>query len=383
MFSPLSRPNRDMTALNVSANDSITRPLKTAIVGGLQAINVLLPAFESVPDFQITALGARHPESLHSVAARLGLKKIYGGWEPLVNDVEIDVVALALPAAVQAPAARRLAEAGKHLFCEKPLATTYADAERIVSAVATAERKAIVHFGFRFVDAFGAFAEIVRSGELGRPQLVNVEWLLSTRSDPTFSWNWKSDAAQGGGSFFLMASHVLDYLVWWFGDIRDLELLPSTVVRARPDAVTKQPRPVLADDTCNMLMTLNNDVPANVSISTALSVGGNHRIRAWFEQGLLEISNGASDDYYDGFKLTFQRGRFSTATPALTAARVADTQTSRAPITRVEIARRTVEALGVAIRTGRPAEPSLDAGLKVQHWLEAGRRASSRWQSNQ
>ncbi|HTD67949.1 MAG TPA: Gfo/Idh/MocA family oxidoreductase, partial [Candidatus Limnocylindria bacterium] len=148
-----------MTVLPVSANDvqPIGRPLKIAIAGGLQAVNVLLPAFHAVPNFQVVALAARNPDNLRAAAAQFGVPKVRAGWEPLAHDSEIDVVALALPAAIQAVAALRLAEVGKHLFCEKPLAATYADAERIVSTVAQMNRKAIVHFGFRFVSAFEAF----------------------------------------------------------------------------------------------------------------------------------------------------------------------------------------------------------------------------------
>ena len=371
-----------MSTPAVPAKDrSAARPLRTAIVGGLQAINVLLPAFEAVPDFQVVALGARHPARLHDAATRLGIKKVHAGWEPLLDDPEIEVVALALPAAVQAQAAPRLAKAGKHLFCEKPLATTFADADRIVSAIADANRSTVVHFGFRFVAAFQAFQQIVSSGELGRPQLIKAEWLLSSRSDPSFSWNWKSDAAQGGGTWFLMAPHVLDYLAWWFGGIRDLELLPSTIVTARPDAATGSPRPVLADDTCNLLLALGHGVPANVSISTALCVGANHRIRVWFEKGLLELSNRPGDDTYDGFQLSFQPGRRAGSPPRITTQLVAETQASRAPVTRVLIAQRSVEALAAAIRTGGVEETSLQAALEVQRWLERGRHDSARWNS--
>ena len=113
--------------------------------------------------------------------------------------------------------------------------------------------------------------------------------------------------------------------------------------------------------------------------STALSVAANHRIRVWFEKGLLELANRPGDDAYDGFQLSFQPGRRAGATPPLTARLVAESQTPRATTTRVIIAQRSVEALAAAIRNGGAGESSLAAALEVQRWLEKGRHGSARW----
>ena len=123
-----------------------------------------------------------------------------------------------------------------------------------------------------------------------------------------------------------MAPHVLDYLAWCFGAIRDLELLPTTMVTARPDGATGLPKAVVADDTCNLLLSLGSGLPASVSIATALSVAANHRVRVWFEKGLLELANRPGDDAYDGFQLSFQPGRRTGSVPPLTARLVAETQ---------------------------------------------------------
>ena len=354
-------------------------PLRTAIIGGLQAVNVLLPAFHAQPGFQVTTLCARNTAPLAPLAQKFSVATVCAQWEQIANDPSIDVVALAVPASVQGPVALGLAQAGKHLFCEKPLAANYADAERIVMAMAVSGRRAIVHFGFRFVPAFAALEEIIRNGELGRPQMVQVEWHLATRRDASLSWNWKSDASLGGGTFNLMASHVLDYLGWWFGGIREMELLPTTILTSRPDAVSGQPKAVVADDTCQGLLALGQGVPANFSISTALPVGGNHRIRVWFEKGRLELANAATDDTYDGFKLHFTPVKSATEVPPLTARLVAATHAGQPPVTRVSIAQSVVRALAEAIRSGQDQAPTLADGLRVQHWQDVARQKAGHW----
>lgn len=354
-------------------------PLRTAIIGGIQAANVLLPAFHAQPEFQVTTLCARNTTQLGPLAQKFSVANVCEQWEQIANDPSVEVVALAVPAAVQAQAALGLAKAGKHLFCEKPLAANYADAERIVQAMAASGRRAIVHFGFRFVPAFVALEEIIRSGELGRPQMVQVEWHLATRRDASLSWNWKSDASLGGGTFNLMASHVLDYLGWWFGGIREMELLPTTIVSSRPEAGSGKPKAVIADDTCQGLLSLGQGVPANFSISTALPVGGNHRVQVWFEKGRLELANAATDDYYDGFKLHFQPVKSMTEVPPLPARLVAATHAAQPSTTRVGIAQAVVRALAEAIRSGQDQAPTLADALRVQHWQDTARQQAGRW----
>ncbi len=351
--------------------------LKTAIVGTSYGLNVLLPALQAVPFFQVVALCGRNQRKVLPVTKKLGVTKVFADWQPLVDDPTIEVVALALPPLFQGRAAVALARAGKHLFCEKPLAATLADATAIRDALAHSGRMAVVDFGFRFVDAFRDFQKIVCSAQLGRPQSVQVEWLLASRNDPTLTWNWKSDAAQGGGAFFMMGSHVLDYLGWFFGEIERLHFQTVSLVPARPDPETGVPKPVQADDTCHLLLTLSGGLTATVTISTALAVAGNHRIRVWFEKGLLELSNRAGDDYYDGFDITFQPGKNCAALPAVIEKQAAKPNPSRLVTGRIAIAQRVAESFAAALASGQPPEPSVEAALKVQRWLEAGLRPAA------
>src|SRR5262245_13041150 len=78
---------------------------RTAIVGTIQALNVHLPAFQAVPEFEVVALCSRNQERVKPMAAKLNLTKVLSDWQALANDPEIDAVALALPANLQGQAA--------------------------------------------------------------------------------------------------------------------------------------------------------------------------------------------------------------------------------------------------------------------------------------
>ena len=354
----------------------VKKKYPVAVAGNLQALNILLPAFQAVPGFEVVALCGRDEQKLRLAAAKAGISKCYRDWESLADDKEIEVVALALPAFLQAEAAVGLAAAGKHLFCEKPLAAELAGARAICAAVAANQRTATVNFGFRMVEAFRDFQTVAESGMLGAPQLVMVEWLIATRRDPALTWNWKSNARQGGGTLNLMASHILDYLGCFFGGISKVRLQTATLVPFRPEVTTGQPKKVEADDTCNFLMTLASNIPASVTVSTALPVTQGHRVRAWFENGLLELANAPGDDYQDGFKLSFQPGkgvRPELAAEVKAAARFSRMEPCRPG--RVAVTRRVVEEFALALAGRENLAPTLAAALKVQECMETARQS--------
>lgn len=346
------------------------------MVGNLQALNVLAPAFQAVTEFEVSVLCGHNEQAIRSTADKMGIAKYCRDWESLLANPEIQVAALALPASAQAEAAVKLAAAGMHLFCEKPLAANLAGAEAICQAVTASQSVATVNFGFRMIEAFRDFQAIARSGLLGRPQLVMVDWLLASRRDPTLSWNWKSDASQGGGTLNLMASHVLDYLAWCFGDIDKVRLQPVTLVPFRPDSRAGLPKKVLADDTCNFLMTLASETPACVTVSTAVTVAQGHRMRAWFENGMLEIANAPADDYQDGFKMTFQPGkkvRPELGAEVKHAARLSKLEACYPG--KVGVTRRMVEQFALALAGRENLAPTLDDALKVQKCMELARQS--------
>ncbi|MBI3876856.1 MAG: Gfo/Idh/MocA family oxidoreductase [Verrucomicrobia bacterium] len=345
-----------------------------AILGGGYGANVLLPAFAASPQFRVAALWTRSPAKVEAAAKAHHVERILTDWRELLDDKSIEAVAITLPPRAQAEIAAPLAAAGKHLFLEKPLAASLADAEAIAQAAAQSGAKVVVDFGFRFVSAFQQMHELLRERRLGAVKSVAVDWQIATSADPSLPWNWKSDAKQGGGTLNLMGSHVLDYLCWWFGDARlDSSKLSSTV-KSRPDADTGQPRPVEADDTCELALSFDS-FAAEVIVSTAASANGPHRIKIQCERGLIELCNPQGKDYFSGFEIKatdFEGSRLRE--------RFADA--SRSPKGfdesadhRIAIARWLATNFASAIHGAQPPYPSLEDGLCVQRLLEAAHRA--------
>ncbi|HZS89669.1 MAG TPA: Gfo/Idh/MocA family oxidoreductase [Chloroflexota bacterium] len=114
---------------------SRTAPLRVGYVGcGFMAQFVHLPNFSSLEGCRLVALAEKRPRLAQLVAARYGIEAVYGSHLDLAADPTIDAVAVSAGYAEQGEIARDLLAAGKHVFMEKPMAVSVAQAERILEA---------------------------------------------------------------------------------------------------------------------------------------------------------------------------------------------------------------------------------------------------------
>jgi predicted dehydrogenase len=139
--------------------------------------------------------------------------------DQLLADDSIDVVHICTPNALHAEQALAVVRAGKHVICEKPLATTSADAQALVDAAANAGVVATVPFVYRFHPMVREARARFREGDAGR--LLSIQgsylqdWLLEAGDD-----NWRVDSGTGGASraFADIGSHLVDLVEFVTGD---------------------------------------------------------------------------------------------------------------------------------------------------------------------
>ena len=167
----------------------------------------------------------------HTLLATRG----YADVEELLADDAIDVVHICTPNYLHYPLAMRAIEAGKHVVCEKPLATNPKDAVRMAEAVAEKGLVGTVPFIYRFHPMVREAREMVRSGGLGRVVLAHgsylQDWLSGAEED-----NWRVDARLGGASraFGDIGSHWCDLLEFVTADpIRAVSARCATVNNER------------------------------------------------------------------------------------------------------------------------------------------------------
>ena len=144
------------------------------------------------------AIASRDGERAAVVADELGIPRAHRSYEALLADPEVDAVYIPLPNHLHAEWTIAAARAGKHVLCEKPLAMTAADAERMV-AVCRAEGVHLMEaFMYRLHPSWVAVRELVASGRIGR--LVAVDsWFSFFNDDPS---NIRNKREAGGGALF-------------------------------------------------------------------------------------------------------------------------------------------------------------------------------------
>lgn len=162
---------------------------------------------------EIAGIASSSPASAARAKDRLGVEQAYASAQDLVEDDMIDVIHVCTPNATHAALAEAALKAGKHVVCEKPLATNVQDATKLVEMAATAGTVATVPFIYRFHPMVREARERIASGQTGRISTIQgsylQDWLLSRDDD-----NWRVDASLGGPSraFADIGSHLCDLL---------------------------------------------------------------------------------------------------------------------------------------------------------------------------
>jgi predicted dehydrogenase len=168
---------------------------------------------------RLVGVASSSPERAGAAAAELGFERSYASYEDLLGDPAVEVVHVTTPNAFHAAQALAAIQAGKHVVCEKPLATAVADAERLDAAAARAGRVGSVPFVYRYHPMVREARARVRSGEAGTVLTLHgsylQDWLLTATDD-----DWRVDERTGGRSraFADIGSHLVDLLEFVSGE---------------------------------------------------------------------------------------------------------------------------------------------------------------------
>jgi predicted dehydrogenase len=168
--------------------------LSTAKIG----VEKVIPAIQAAERCRVVAIASREPVRASAVADALAIPTAYPSYDDLLADPSVDAVYIPLPNHLHAEWAIAAAHAGKHVLCEKPLATTAADAERMIAACDVAGVRLMEAFMYRLHPTWEAVVDLVRSGRIGRLSAIQA-WFSYYNDDPS---NIRNIAAYGGGALF-------------------------------------------------------------------------------------------------------------------------------------------------------------------------------------
>ncbi len=191
------------------------KTIRTAIVGTGFMGRVHLEAVRRVEFVEAAAIAGRNEEAARRLGASFSVAAVTD-YRDVLRDPAIDAVHICTPNAQHYSMAKEALQAGKHVICEKPLTTTVAEAEELVSLAASQRLRNCVCHNLRYYPMVQQMRRLREAGDLGEILVVqgtySQDWLLYDTD-----WNWRVDAKAGGASrcmadigshWFDMAEHI-------------------------------------------------------------------------------------------------------------------------------------------------------------------------------
>jgi predicted dehydrogenase len=182
------------------------------------------PALRDSALCELVAVSRAQAQLAESFASEFGARRWYPEWQQLLMDYEIDAIYVATPVHLHAEQTIAAAEAGKHVLCEKPMALNAAECDRMIAACRSNDVKLGIAYYRHFYPVVHRIKELLNSGELGVPIIVQVnafEWFDPKPSDAR-SW-LISKKLSGGGPMFDFGCHRIEVLLDLFGAIGDVK----------------------------------------------------------------------------------------------------------------------------------------------------------------
>lgn len=181
----------------------------------------------------------RNQDGLEHMARQWGWEETAASWVDVVKRADIDIVDICTPNYLHEPIARAAASAGKMVFCEKPLATSLAEAERMTAAARNVPN--LVWFNYRRVPAVALAQQLIAQRKVGETYHYRALYLQSWGLNPADPGAWRFNPSEAGsGVLGDLLSHSLDLATWLNGPITDLCAHVHTFAQGRrvDDSVT-------------------------------------------------------------------------------------------------------------------------------------------------
>ncbi|MEO6029060.1 MAG: Gfo/Idh/MocA family oxidoreductase [Candidatus Binatia bacterium] len=244
-----------------------------------------VPAIAHCAGATLTALADAVPERAAEVARRFNVPTSVGDHRELVG--KVDAVLIATSNTTHADIACQLLEAGVHVLCEKPMATTSADADRMFSAAARSGARLMAGHSRRFNPNLELAKELVAAGRIGKLETVGA-----ALGSPYGSWPTRTDfrrqrALSGGGVLLDLGIHLIDLAVWLGGGAKMLRYEASDTLGWG------------VENDAEVELELSNEACARLSCS--YTHGLNRTVRLSGSAGWIETSiDGAPDVTFFG-----------------------------------------------------------------------------------
>ena len=263
-----------------------------------------------LPEVRLVSVADPDEDLAGDAAARYGFERADTNWQAVADNSDVSVVSVAVPNVLHRDIVTALAAAGKHVLCEKPLASTVADARAMIDAVDRAGIIARVGFTFRRAPAISALRDQIASGRLGRPVHFSGHFWTDYGCDPRAPISWRYRGGPGSGALADLGTHLTDAAEFLFGPIESVRgATLATVVAERPvplghvighalAAIGEEREPVENDDWASFSLSFTSAATGELSVSrVAFGHPNTMRFEAFCEEGTVAFDLTRSGEF--------------------------------------------------------------------------------------
>jgi predicted dehydrogenase len=225
------------------------------------------------------AIADMNAEFANHTKDRYGFERAEESWQAIVDADDIDAVSVVVANHLHREIAEALLASGKHVLCEKPLASSVEDAEAMVKAAKSSGRVAVCGFSYRRSPAASAIGDQIRNGALGDILHFNGRYWCDYSADPDAPTSWRYEGLLGSGALADVGSHLVDLSEQLCGPIVKIDgaALPI-VIKDRPvplgealghaagRAVSDERNPVTNEDIATFVVEFANGAAGTFSI---------------------------------------------------------------------------------------------------------------------
>lgn len=334
--------------------------LKVGIVGSGFGLYGLLPAFNSLEGCRVVSICGKQSERLVTYCQSIGLDARYTDWKEMLEQEELDAIAIAVTPNAQYEIATAAMAKGMHVFAEKPLA---ANTEQATTLLALAQTHNIVHtmdFIFPEIESWQTAKQLLEEEAYGPLKHISVQWdFLSYDIQHNVS-SWKTMLSEGGGALAFYFSHALHYI----------ELFAGTVLAVSGKQTFTEDTPNDGDTGVDIQLQFEHGITGDAHINANNTEVRRHIVELVCEQGVLQLVNDTK--VTEDFRLFVRVG---DDTKEIVISETSDAIPGEDE--RVRIVKKLAARFVAGISNSTSVTPSFVAGVRVHQLIDMIRKSTT------
>ena len=265
--------------------------IKFGVIGTGFTRGTQIPALLMHPGTSVVGVASRTGEKAQSTARDFGIPFWTTDYRELLAQ-DLDAVIITTPTVYHAEMTEAACGRGLHVICEKPTAMNVSEAQRMLKAAREANVVHMIDHEFRYVPVRAYLEELLKSGFIGDLRLATIVSFSGFNRDPQERrHNWLSQESMGGGVLGAMASHQIDALRVWCGEIKAINGFTSTFVKERYSGEEEAMLPVTSDDSYAFMIRFASGAMGSVAVTSSAGGPRPTEVSMVGSQGVLRIIN--------------------------------------------------------------------------------------------